>query len=121
MKIEIERDTEQLIAALTSWDGASPPFSDLVFAAIAHSALLGYGGTLITDLAAEVECGTSTVVRWARGGAPMPRLQKMIIASIAKRLRAQADEAAERHRAAHAAFRQMSLAAQATEEDETDE
>lgn len=113
---QVETDVETFIQSLAGWEPGKPPtFSECVLGAVAHGTLLGYGATIITDLAGEFECGTTTVVRWAKGSTPMPGLQKLVVASIARRLRQQADEAAKRHREAHAAFRQMSLAAQATE------
>ena len=113
---QVETDVEAFIQSLAGWEpGKTPTFSECVLGAVAHSTLLGYGATIITDLAGEFECGTSAIVRWAKGSTPMPGIQKLVVASIAKRLRQQADEAAKRHREAHAAFRQMSLAAQATE------
>lgn len=113
---QVETDAEAFIQSLAGWEpGKSPTFSECVLGAIVHSALLGYGAAIITELAGEFECGTATIVFWANGLIPLPRAQKLVVASIAKRLRLQADEAAKRHREAHAAFRQMSLAAQATE------
>lgn len=105
----IDTDTAAFIANLPGRHYSERSFRDAMAGVLLHDALLGYGD-IAKELAQKLQIAPTTVYRWARCvPGPATGMRKIAVRTAAAVLARRAKESAEEQRAAHAAFRRLTV------------
>lgn len=79
-KASVELDFATFVASIENWDGASPPFDEVMRSALLFSTFLFRGERFALALAGKIECAGSTIMRYGSGVArPRPGVMRFVV------------------------------------------
>ena len=100
MERNVECNFNMLIVHMKDWDGASPPFDELVRSALMQAMLLGRGERFMSTLTSKTEVGGTSFARYALGvSRPRPAMMRLIIREMREVLIATREQVTRDHNA----------------------